>query len=105
MCSLYGELYILLDSPFSFIYNINNQKATIGEVLVLKDGVELVCHKWLTLGLSFTPKIHLFLDRVIFQIQEIKGYIIMGKEHIERAHQRRHRMLPRGSTNRNKLER
>ena len=38
--TLYGLLYLLLDSSFSFIYNIKNQKATIGEVCDLKERFE-----------------------------------------------------------------
>ena len=66
--SLYGWFFFLLDSSFPFIYNIKNQKATIGEVRDLKVRVELVCQKWLTTGLSFTPKVHLFLDHVIYHM-------------------------------------
>ena len=68
-CSSYRELYLLLDSLFDFIYNIKNIKANIGKVRVLKKGLELVRHKWLTIGLSSTPKANLFLDHVRDQIQ------------------------------------
>ena len=60
VCSSYGEFYLLLDSLFSFIYNINNQKSTIGEVHVLKERLELVHQKWLTMGLSFKLKVYFF---------------------------------------------
>ena len=88
---------------FVFIYNIKKQKSTIGEVRVLKEILELVCHKWPTIGLSFTPKVHLFIDHVMDQIQEIKYNNTMGKDHIERAHQRRNWIAYRGLTNRNKM--
>ena len=58
VCSSYVEFYLLLDSLFSFIYNINNQKSTIGEVHVLKERLELVHQKWLTMGLSFNLKVY-----------------------------------------------
>ena len=65
VCSPYGELYFLLHSLFYFIYNINNQESTIGEVRVLKGRLDLVFHKWLTIGLSFTPKVQLLLYHLI----------------------------------------
>ena len=51
VCILYGELYILLYYSFSFIYNIKNRIASIGEVCVLKKRLESVRLKWLTIGL------------------------------------------------------
>ena len=35
-CSSYGQLYLLLDTLFSFIYNIKNRKATIVKMCVLR---------------------------------------------------------------------
>ena len=92
VCILYRYFYLLLDSSFSFIYNIKNRKATIGEVHVLKERLKLVRQKWLTIGLSFTPKVDLFLDCVIDQIHEIKGCTTLGEDRIEIAHQRRHQI-------------
>ena len=45
----------------------------------------------------------MFLDRVIYQIQKIKGYTTMGENHIERAYQRRHQITSLGATNQNKM--
>ena len=86
--SLYGELYRLFDYSFSFTCNIRHRKLP----LVLKERLEFVCQKWLATGLSFTTEVHSFLDHVIDHIQEIKCYTTMGEDHIERAHQRRHRI-------------
>ena len=68
---------------------------------VLKGGLELVRQKRLTIGLSFTPKVHLFLDRVIDQIQEIQGYNNTEEDRIERAHQIIYRIASQGAINRN----
>ena len=83
-CISYWILCFLL-STISII-----EKSTIGEVRVLKERLELVRQKWLTIGISFTPKVNLFLDYVVDQIHEIKGYTTTVEDSIEREHQKRH---------------
>ena len=86
--SSYGDLYLLLNYLFSFTYNINNQKYTIGEVRVLKEGLELFHQKWLIIGASLYPQCSIFS----ISCNIIEGYNTMVKDFIERAYQRRHRI-------------
>ena len=102
ICLSFGKVYLLLDSVFSFIYNIRNRPATQEETEELNDRLEILGKKWIEVGLSFTPKMHLLLDHLSSQIRNINGYGSMGEDRIERNHQERMRDGTRFSRSRKK---